>query len=607
MDLSKLSTADLQALQAGDLSKVSTQGLQMLHGAQRQQKLAKQIQADREAYDPTKDMGTGARVLSGIGSGMTSVMRALGGGGIADSLGLPATREEAATLDAPLEATTAGKVGQVIGVAAPAAVAIPFTPATWAGVATAGALSGGAMTEGGLVDRGMGAGFGALGGLAGKAIPMVARAGYGALKGLAEPFVKGGRERIAGRTLQRFTTDENALQGLATGPTATGARQTLSEAARDPGLATLERAIAQLDPQTAAALAARAEANNASRVGVLQDIAGDSTRRGAAEGVRSAASKPLYETADAAVVQLDGAFGGFMKRPAFAAAVEQAEKLAKNEGLADLFFRGSKGEPIAITGQGAHYIKKALDDAMERTSSTYMGDAAAKATGQTQKAFLGWLDKQVPEYAVAKEVFADLSKPLARMDVGQRLLDKTTSAARDLGGNRRLQANAFARALNDEEALIRQATGSNRAPQALADLLTPDQMAKVGAVRNELETLASLASAANGPGSQTAKSLASQNLIRQIAGPLGLPDSFGTSVVAQTLSRPLQFGLQAAEPRIQEAISRGLLDPAEGLRLIQLARSADFQKAPSALQQLLARSNPAAVGGSSAYSNRATQ
>jgi hypothetical protein len=290
-----------------------------------------------------------------------------------------------------------------------------------------------------------------------------------------------------------------------------------------------------------------------------------------------------------------------MQRPAFAQAVQQAQQLAKNEGLADLFFRGPNGEPVAITGQGAHYIKKALDDAMNRGSASYMGDAAARATGQTQQQFLGWLEGQVPEYAAARQAFAQGSVPINRMDVGQRLLDKTTAAVRDLGGTPRIQANALARALNDEQALLRQATGQNGGPQSLANLLTPEQLAKLGGVRNELETLANLSAAANGPGSQTAKALASQNLINQAAGPLGLPQSMTESVLARTIGRPVQFAMQTAEPRIQDAIARGLIDPAEGARLIRLARTADARKPPSELVQFLRRSLPGAIGGASAY------
>jgi hypothetical protein len=468
----------------------------------------------------------------------------------------------------------------------------------------AGAATGALTTEGGLGERAQGAALGGVGGVVGQAVAPAYRAVKGAARGLVEPFTRGGSERIAGRAIDRFATNRNALAaliGAAPARSVTGALPTLAEATGDGGLATLQRAIGTMDPEAAAMLAARQEANNAARVNALQGIAGGPAKLAAAEAARDAAARPLYDAADAAVVQLDGAFGSLMNRPAFKSAVQQAEALAKNEGLADLFFRGANGEPVAITGQGAHFIKKALDDMADKQSATYMGDAAAGAAGKTQQAFLGWLDKTVPEYGAAKAAFAAGSKPINQMGVGQRLLDKTTAAVRDMGGGQRLQANAFSRALNDEEALVKGATGFRG--QSLADVMEPQQMGTLGAVRNELEMLANLNAAANGPGSQTAKMLASQNLLRQAAGPLGLPESWAESVLSQTLMRPVQFAYRAAEPRIGAAIGRATLRPAEAAALVARTRAFDQSAVtPNALQALMQRYLPmSGAGGAAAY------
>lgn len=122
--------------------------------------------------DPTKGMGTGQKVLAGMGSGMASVGRALGLGDVLErTLGLPATKEEADRLDKPLAATTAGKIGQVGGTVAPAALSAIIPGAnTYLGATLIGAGMGGALTEGGLQDRAMGAAGGALGGPLGLAV-----------------------------------------------------------------------------------------------------------------------------------------------------------------------------------------------------------------------------------------------------------------------------------------------------------------------------------------------------------------------------------------------------------------------------------------------------
>jgi hypothetical protein len=567
---------------------------------------------DPAKVDPTEGMSTVDKVRAGIGSGMASVARAVGGGRAVEALGLPGTKEEGEQLDAPLAKTGAGKLGQVLGVAAPAALAVPFTPLTYGGAAAAGALTGGLMTEGDLGDRAAGAGMGAAGGLIGQALPAVVRTGSAVLKGLTEPFLRGGRERIAGRTLQRFATDENALQGLTNAPTLTGARPTLAEATGDTGLATLERAVGTMDPEAAQLLRARAEANNAARLEALRAVSGGATQpasrvrrlnqistgqptREAAEATRSAAAARSYGEAFDAGVDPDMAYAlapqlnSILERPSVRAGITRARGMAQEAGVAI-------DDPGSV--QGLHYLKQALDDQVGRLRDQ---PARQRLVQQTSQDLASVLEEIAPLYQTARREFQNNSVPVNRAAIGERLVERASGALRDSSGNRRLQANAFAKALNDEGDLIRQATGFRGGPQSLEDVLTPSQMGRVSAVRDELEQVANLSQAANGPGSQTAKMLASQNLLRQIAGPMGLPDSFVENAVSQTLLRPIQFGMNAAEPRIQEAIARGLLDPEEALRMIQAARTSDAVTPANALQLLLRRSAPAAIGGLSAY------
>lgn len=121
--------------------------------------------------DPTEGMSKTDRVLSGVGSGMASVMRALGGKRLVEKMGLPGTKEEAEAIDAPLAATTSGKVGRGLG---QAALALPaaFVPGanTYAGATLLGGTTGAAFTEGDILDRAKGAMFGAAGGAGGKAL-----------------------------------------------------------------------------------------------------------------------------------------------------------------------------------------------------------------------------------------------------------------------------------------------------------------------------------------------------------------------------------------------------------------------------------------------------
>lgn len=547
----------------------------------------------RAELDPTKDMDTTDRLRAGIGSGMTSVLRAVGGGSLAQKLlGLPADASEAAKLDAPLDNTTAGKVGNVIGKAAPALLAVPFTPAGLAGAVGAGAVTGGALTEGDLGDRAMGALGGGAGGALGAAVPVVYQAGKGLVKGLVEPLTQGGRQRIAGRAIQRFATDPAALAGASGGPSVTGAVPTLAEATKDTGLATLQRAVGTMDPDAAAMFAARQQANNAARLQTLEGIAsqGDPAR-----AARSAAASKAYGAAEAAGIDPAAAqamqpqIAALMARPSIKAAQADAKALAAERGI-------QLSDDTSV--QGLQFLKQALDDQIAKATP---GSNQARALAATAKDLNSTLEQLSPGYTAANREFAANSVPVNQADVARRLVDKTTGAIRDFSGNQPLQASKFSGALNDEGKLLQQATDQRRYKE-LSDLMSPDQMSKIGGVRDELETLANLSNAANGPGSQTAKMLSSQNLLRQIAGPIGLPEGFVSGAVSEGLQRLPSFALKSFDARIQKELAEALLDPAKALQFLANAQKSDLRLPPNQLQMLLQRAAPALIGARSAAS-----
>lgn len=116
--------------------------------------------------NPADEMGTIERLRAGAGRGMVSAAR-----GVGQLLGLVSDQEveDAKRLDAPLMGTTAGKVGNVVGlagVALPTAL-IPGANA-YMGASAIGAGLGAATTEGDALERVKAAGFGAVGGAGGK-------------------------------------------------------------------------------------------------------------------------------------------------------------------------------------------------------------------------------------------------------------------------------------------------------------------------------------------------------------------------------------------------------------------------------------------------------
>lgn len=147
-----------------------------------QKNYAPKQQLESLTADPMEGMGTFDKLAAGMGSGMSSGIRALGGGSLLEKFGLPGTKEDAARLDKPLNATTAGKIGAGVGLGALAApIALVPGANTYAGAALLGGAAGGALTEGGLAERATGAMFGAAGGTAGKAAGDLLGRGAGAL------------------------------------------------------------------------------------------------------------------------------------------------------------------------------------------------------------------------------------------------------------------------------------------------------------------------------------------------------------------------------------------------------------------------------------------
>lgn len=146
-------------------------------------------------YNPVNDMGTGQRFLAGIGAGMSHVARGLGQ--LLPGVGPNQSDvDEAKRLEAPLLATTSGKVGNMAGTAAVLAP-VAFIPGanTYAGAAAIGAGTGLLTTEGDIKDRSLGAVGGALGGVAGK--------GLGDLAGMAATAGKNALQRVAAANASR--------------------------------------------------------------------------------------------------------------------------------------------------------------------------------------------------------------------------------------------------------------------------------------------------------------------------------------------------------------------------------------------------------------------
>jgi hypothetical protein len=494
------------------------------------------------------------KFFAGVGKGMTDI-----GQGIGQMVGLQdrADVAEKRGLDADLSKTGAGKAGEIVG---QVATTIPsmFIPGvnTVLGGGLVGAGIGLAQpsqsTTETLSNVSMGGAGGSLGVLAGRAIPK-------AIQSFVAPFTRSGSERVGGQVLREFAggqADDVIRSAQSPATLVPGSNPTLAEVAQNPGISTMQQALRAVSPNANTALGQRASENLMARTGALRQIAGTADDLSMAENTRSVLTKMFYNAAENSKIPVtvrDRAISEIMERPSMQQAWTQAEKMARESGIQSVT---SKGE---LTGGALHFLKMSLDDQI----------GAAKQAGrstesrflmETKNALQGWMEKNIPDYRLARTTYADLSKPINEMEVGKLLLSKLEPALME--GSKtptRETAATFANAVKDAPRTIKSATGMQF--NSLDDVMRPESANTVRGVVQDLQRKATSEDMARTIGSNTAQNLASQQLMRNILGPVGLPQSWAESVISQSMARPVQFAMKGAEGRIQDVLTRAALDP----------------------------------------------
>lgn len=550
-----------------------------------------------EKIDPTEGMSGTEKFLAGAGKGLTDIARGVGQAvGLVSEDDIKASRER----DAALMKTGAGTAGNIVGTAAPAlATALIPGANTVTGSAATGAVMGALQP---VVDDESRLSNATIGGAAGAGGVLATRAvagAYGALKGILEPLSDAGRARIAGRVLERFADDPTKIAAARGAQSATGAMPTLAEETGDAGIARLQDALRSVDPQINNAIGQRLADNNAARVAALQSLGGDASKRAAAEAARDAATRDLYQQATKAAYTVDDNLKELLTRPAVKQAMERAKNLASNQGRPTTFnvspnnpWSGvglAGGDSKQITGQALQDLKMAMDEMLTDPASGFTGKAGNTIRDLRGK-LVSWMEDANPAFKAARTTYAEKSKPINGMDVGEYLATKATSNTSDLAGNPRMQANSLMRLLRDEADLIKKATGRGEL-KSLDQVLDPQQVSMLRTVANEADRTAAVATAGAGPGSATAQRMAAQNIIRQIAGPAGLPESWVESALANmVVGKPLNvlYSGLGGEAKIQQALAKAVLSPADARAVLEAAQKQGI-KLPDNLATRLTR------------------
>jgi hypothetical protein len=542
-----------------------------------------------QVSDPTEDMSFFDTAAAGLGKAAVDTFYRLP----RQAIGLASQQEidEAKRLDEPLMRTAggvtgniAGNIGMMVGPAAAVgaigkAAQLPrlvnaaralMAPKTIPGAAASGATMGALQPV--ASDESLGTNM-LLGGIGGAALPLVVGAG-GLAKTLVSPFSAGGRDKLAGATIERFASDPNKLASASTRGLVPGSTPTLAEVVDDVGLSQLQRTL-QNNPDSAGPLAERLRANNNARVNALQDIAGDEGKRQFYTGMRDEAAKDNYAMAFAQQMHdtpwIKGQITQLSKRPSFQKAMDKAGDLAAEQGI--------KLDP-ENAAQVAHFAKLALDDQI--SAAVRAGNnVEAKAILGTREKLLSLMesDRFSPAYREARKTYAEMSRPINQMEIGQQLVDTLRPALGQFGADTRVNAASYAKAVRDADATAKKATGFSGA--RLENIMEPDQLATINNVAKELGNTARAQELGMAKGSPTAQNLISQDILRQTLGPLGLPQSWAEAVLPQTLMRPMQCAYKMPEQKVMGLLGEAMLDPDKAKQLLAKAR-----RSPALARQL---------------------
>jgi len=568
-----------------------------------------------------EDPGVGQSMLIGAGRTFDRIgkgMQQLYYGARGDEKALTALADSAKEDDRvykPLQEARPFATG--IGEAVPSMVLPGGGAATFIGnagrMAAAGAIPA-ALEYGSAGDRMQ---KGAIAGAAGAALPLLG-AGVKSVKTFAEPLYSGGRDTIVGRTLNRVAGGESAdvLNKLkSASPLVKGSMPTAAEVAENGGIAAMQRSAAQANPSE---FTARLMEQSSARLNALRGIAGDGVALAAAKSTRDTAAKPLYDMAKKQAMKntpelssiLDSLPPGVMSkaqslaslaREPLKAGVDIPAQIVPTgllDGMGAAFTKTIPAQESSYSGKALHYIKLALDDTLGKTGEGALGKTEKRLMIGAKDDFLSVVDSGIPAYGQASAKFAELSKPINQMQVGQSLYDKLKPALSDFGALGQESKAQFANSLRNGDKLAADATGFKGAK--LASVMSPNQMQTLNGIAQDLARKSNAENLGRGVGSDTFQKLAMQNIAEQS----GMPRLVGGLLELPGVSRATKWVYRDTDAQAQKVIADAMLNPQKAAQLMEAANKgllADSPKLKKLLQQSAIR--PAGLLGVSAFAN----
>ena len=261
-----------------------------------------------------------------------------------------------------------------------------------------------------------------------------------------------------------------------------GSRPTAAQAAADTGVVRYQGLGAQAADILPTQYLTREMEQATARRNALGGIARTEADLQSARADRTSVANFTYPRAEQRIVPSDAQFEALAQRPAMQRAMQIADELVRERNQPFQIGQNTANQTVAYPVGSLHAIKIALDDLVQTPDRFGLGKSTADAIQGTRAEFLRWLENRAPEYRTARTTFARQSEPINQMEVGQFLESKLLSP---LDENAPQRAGIFAQAVRDAPGTIKRSTGQSRF-ERLSDVLTPDQVTTVEAIRDDL-------------------------------------------------------------------------------------------------------------------------
>lgn len=384
-------------------------------------------------------------------------------------------------------------------------------------------------------------------GTAGGAVLPVAGAVVRGAKNAAAPFTQGGSQRIAGEALldagmpAQFKAEEIVL----------GSRPSTVEATQVPGLAQMQKALTNRNPNFRADLDTLAAEQNLARWNALRGVTGTADDITAAAAARDAKALPILESAmnrakkpdTQALLDVNAMLAGGSTRlrtNASEALATIRDKLSASKSANDLYAVRKeiddmlKGR-VGADSKGAQY---AAEELMQMKGA--IDDALNQATGGRFGKYL--------------ETYVEGSKPVNRMEASQKFASKFEAASPDAFGIPNLTLGRWNQAMHSPVTLPTGGSATTRTQ--LGETLNVGDMGVLSDIERDLMRQFQAQKLVAARGSDTVQNIAGDNLL--MTALRAAPKPTGTGGL---LSSAAEWYANARSRRPMAELERGLLSP----------------------------------------------